>query len=149
LKEGLVSAPATDLGRATADLIDAFNGADWDRMRTHLADDVTYSETGTGRRIEGADAYLELCHGWRDAFPDVAGTITDSAGGDGVAVLEIRWQGTHTGPLMTPAGVLPPSGNRVEADASFWARYDGDRIRELHHHLDVLTLLQQVGALAG
>jgi hypothetical protein len=44
-----MSAPSTDLGRATADLIDAFNGADWDRMRSHLAADVAYSETGTGR----------------------------------------------------------------------------------------------------
>ena len=43
-----MSAPATDLGRATADLIDAFNVADWDRMRGHLADDVAYAETGTG-----------------------------------------------------------------------------------------------------
>src|ERR1041385_5920286 len=118
-------------------------------MRSHLANDVIYSETGTGRRIEGADAYLELCHGWRDAFPDVVGTITDSAGGDGVAVLEIRWQGTHTGPLQTPAGIMPATGKRVAADASFWARFEGDRMRELRHHLDVLTLLQHVGALGG
>jgi hypothetical protein len=37
----------------------------------------------------------------------------------------------------------------VAADASFWARYEGDRIQEVHHHLDVLALLQQVGALGG
>ena len=144
-----MSAPATDLGRATADLIDAFNVADWDRMRGHLSGDVAYSETGTGRHVEGADAYLDLCHGWREAFPDVVGTITDSAAGEGLAVLQIRWQGTHTGPLETPAGPVLPSGNRVMADASFWARFEGDRIHDMRHHLDVLTLLQQIGAMAG
>ena len=44
-----MSAPAVDLGRATAELIDAFNRADWDRMRASLAPDVHYTETGTGR----------------------------------------------------------------------------------------------------
>jgi steroid delta-isomerase-like uncharacterized protein len=144
-----MSAPATDLGRATADLIDAFNGAEWDRMRGHLAADVTYSETGTGRRVEGVDAYLDLCQGWREAFPDVVGTVTTAVAGDGVAVLEIRWQGTHAGPLETPAGTVPPSGNGVVVDASFWARFEADRIQEIRHHLDVLMLLQQIGALPG
>ena len=77
------------------------------------------------------------------------GTITDSAAAEGLAVLQIRWQGTHTGPLETPAGPVLPSGNRVMADASFWARFEGDRIHDMRHHLDVLTLLQQVGAMAG
>ena len=68
-----MSAQATELRRAT-DLIDAFNQADWDRLRGLLAPGVRYSETGTGRRVEGADAYLQLCQGWKEAFPDVAGT---------------------------------------------------------------------------
>jgi steroid delta-isomerase-like uncharacterized protein len=144
-----MSAPATDVGRATAALIDAFNRADWDGMRGALAPDIHYRETGTGRRVDGVDAYLELCQEWRNAFPDVVGTVANTATGDGLAVLEISWQGSHTGPLATPAGVLAPTGRRVAADASFWARYEGDRIQEVHHHLDVLALLQQVGALGG
>jgi steroid delta-isomerase-like uncharacterized protein len=142
-----MSAPAVDLGRATADLIEAFNRADWDSMRAHLTPDVHYEETGTGRRVDGADAYLELCQGWHDTFPDVVGTVRTAISGDGIAALEIRWEATHTGPLETPAGTLPPTGNRVSVDGSFWARYEGERIAEAHHHLDVLTLLQQVGAL--
>jgi hypothetical protein len=34
-------------------------------------------------------------------------------------------------------------------DASFWTRDEGDAIGEIHHHLDVLTMLQQMGALPG
>jgi hypothetical protein len=44
-----MSAPAAQL-RHTTDLIGAFNEADWDRLEQHLARDVRYSETGTGRR---------------------------------------------------------------------------------------------------
>jgi steroid delta-isomerase-like uncharacterized protein len=143
-----MSAQAAELRRAT-DLIDAFNRADWDRLRGVLAPDVRYSETGTGRQAEGADAYLQLCQGWKDAFSDAAGTVINAAGGEDVAVLEIRWEGTHTGPLETPAGAVPPSGNRISVDASFWTRDEGDAIGEIHHHLDVLTMLQQIGALPG
>jgi hypothetical protein len=46
-------------------LLEAFNAADWEGFRAGVADDVVYLEAGTGRRIEGADAYLELCRGWR------------------------------------------------------------------------------------
>jgi steroid delta-isomerase-like uncharacterized protein len=143
-----MSAPAAEIRRAT-DLIDAFNEADWDRLEEHLAHEVLYTETGTGRRVEGVAAYLQLCQGWKEAFPDATGTVTNAVAGDDIAVLEIRWDGTHTGPLETPAGPVRASGNRIAVDASFWARYEGDSIQEIHHHLDVLALLQQIGALTG
>ena len=143
-----MSAQAVALREAT-DLIDAFNEADWDRLQEHLAREVLYTETGTGRRVEGAAAYLQLCQGWKEAFPDATGTVTNAVAADETAVLEIRWDGTHTGPLDTQAGTVPPSGNRIAVDASFWALYTGDTIREIHHHLDVLALLQQIGALPG
>ena len=141
-----MSAPATDLGRATADLIDALTSP---TGAPPPCSPTTWLTPRPAGAVDGADAYLDLCHGWREAFPDVVGTITDSAAAEGLAVLQIRWQGTHTGPLETRAGPVLPSGNRVMADASFWARFEGDRIHDMRHHLDVLTLLQQVGAMAG
>jgi steroid delta-isomerase-like uncharacterized protein len=143
-----MSAPAAEL-RWTTDLIDAFNQADWDRLQEHLARAVRYTETGTGRQVEGVAAYLQLCQGWKEAFADATGTVTNAVAGDDIAALEIRWEGTHTGPLDTPAGTVPASGNRITVDASFWARYEGESIQEIHHHLDVLALLQQIGALPG
>jgi steroid delta-isomerase-like uncharacterized protein len=140
-----MSAPATEL--RTTDLIEAFNVADWDRLQDNLAGDVLYTETGTGRRVEGATAYVQLCQGWKEAFPDVTGTVTNAVARADLAVLEIRWEGTHSGPLETPAGTVPPSGNRIVVDSTFWTLYDGDRIQEIHHHLDVLAMLQQIGVL--
>jgi hypothetical protein len=59
-----------DIAGAAAELIDAFNEADWSRLRPLLASDLVYDETGTGRRVEGADAYVALLDGWKAAFPD-------------------------------------------------------------------------------
>jgi hypothetical protein len=51
--------------------------------------------------------------------------------------------------MQTPEGILEPSGARISVEASLWARFEGDKAREVHHYLDVLTLLQQIGAMPG
>ncbi len=129
------------------ELVEAFNAGDWDRFRATLTPDVVYEESGTGRRVEGAAGYIQLCQGWREAFPDGTGTLGwVAASGDTVAV-EVVWTGTHTGPLVGPAGTMPPSQRRIEVRATLWLRLEGGRAREVHHHLDMLTMLQQLGAI--
>jgi steroid delta-isomerase-like uncharacterized protein len=135
-----------DIAGAAAELIDAFNEADWSRLRPLLASDLVYDETGTGRRVEGADAYVALLDGWKAAFPDVAGTIRDAITSDNVVAQEIHWHGTQTGPLETPTGTVEASGKPVSVDASIWYRFQGEAISEIHHYLDVATLLEQIGA---
>jgi steroid delta-isomerase-like uncharacterized protein len=134
----------TDLTQAAAAFIDAFNRADWEAFRGSIAPDAVYTETGTGRRVAGADAYVELCQSWKAAFPDAVGTIRSSIASGDVVAQELVWDGTHTGALQTPAGVIEGTGNRISVDAATWIRYAGDRAQEIHHYLDVLTLLQQV-----
>jgi steroid delta-isomerase-like uncharacterized protein len=136
-----------DLLHASADLIDAFNEADWERFRGVLSSDTVYTETGTGRRVEGADAYVTLCQGWKVALPDVRGTIRGAIATEDQVAQEILWEGTHTGPMETPGGTLPPSGAQISVEASLWLRFHGDEAREVHHYLDVLSLLQQIGAI--
>jgi steroid delta-isomerase-like uncharacterized protein len=141
-----VGAGGVDPVRAAEELVEAFNAADWDRIRGRPASDAVYAETGTGRRVEGVDAYIELVQGWKEAFPDVRGTIRNAVGTDTTAAQEILWEGAHSGPLQTPAGVLEASGRSISVEASLWSRFEGDKAREVHHYLDVMTLLQQVGA---
>jgi ketosteroid isomerase-like protein len=142
-----MSAPGRDLRETTADLIDAFNRADWERFRSHLAPDIVYVETGTGRRLEGADAYVDACRAWRTALPDVHGTVLAELAGEDLVAQELQWTATHDGPLELPSGLLAATGRHADVRASFWARFDGDVVAEIHHHLDVLTLLGQLGAL--
>lgn len=128
-------------------LIEAFNAGDWDGFRATLAQDVVYEESGTGRRVEGADAYIDLCRGWREGFPDARGTVRWAAASDDTVALEMLWEGTHTGLLASPAGTMPPSHRRISVPATVWSRFVGDRAQEIHHHLDMLTMLTQLGAI--
>jgi hypothetical protein len=83
-----MKAQQSDSARIGADVVEAFNQSDWGRLRACLSDNVIYEETGTGRRVTGADEYVELCRGWKQAFADVAGTIQRSVANDDLAALE-------------------------------------------------------------
>lgn len=137
----------SDSARIATELIEAFNSNDWARMRSALADDVTYDEAGTGRHVEGADAYVELCQGWIVAFSDGRGTINAALAEAGLAVLDVTWQGTHDGELATAAGSVPATGRSMRAAASFWVHTRDGRATQIRHHLDVLTMLTQIGVV--
>jgi steroid delta-isomerase-like uncharacterized protein len=126
-------------------VLEAFNRADWRAFRDAITDDVVYVESGTGRRVEGADAYLALCEGWRQALPDVRGTVRRELEGDGVVAQEVAWVGTHDGPLPTPTGDIPATHRPIRVDATLWVELRGDAVCEVHHHLDVMALMAQIG----
>jgi steroid delta-isomerase-like uncharacterized protein len=138
---------SSDATAVAAELVEAFNVGDWERLRATLHSDVVYEETGTQRRVEGADAYVRLCQGWKEAFPDARGAVQATITSAQRAAQEVLWEGTHRGPLAVPAGSVPPTGKRISVRGSMWYTMSDGRAREIHHHLDVLTLLQQVGAM--
>src|SRR3954454_8804074 len=74
-EEATMSLTATDMTQVASELLTAFNDADWDRARPLIAPDLAYVENTNRRRVDGADAYLELLQGIRAAFPDFRATI--------------------------------------------------------------------------
>ena len=60
------------------ELIDAFNAGDTERFKKHVTADVVYDEVGTQRKMQGADAWVQAWEAWRQALPDVKGTITSA-----------------------------------------------------------------------
>jgi steroid delta-isomerase-like uncharacterized protein len=135
---------AVDVARES---IEAFNADDWDRFRAVHAEGVVEEEFGTQRRIEGIDALLESNQGWKRAFPDASGEVTNALETGDSAILEIRWSGTQSGPLEMPDGELPASNKRAEVHACQVFRVEGDRIAESRHYFDMATMLQQLGAM--
>ena len=132
--------------RATR-MLEAFNEGDWEAFRDQIADDVVYVESGTGRRIEGAESYIALCQGWRRALPDVRGVVLRELADRAVTAQEVAWSGTHDGPLPTPNGDIPATGRPVSLEATLWVEVRDDAVAEVHHHLDVMALMAQIEGL--
>ena len=68
---------------------------------------------------------------------------------EATVVQRLIWEGTHRGVLDTPLGPIQPSGNHVHVVGSAWSRFDGDTVREIHLHIDALSLREQIGATTG
>jgi steroid delta-isomerase-like uncharacterized protein len=136
-----------DVLRTAREAIEAFSQDDRERFRATMTADAVYDEKATGRRVEGVDQIVELSWGWRQAFPDVRGTVTGGLASGDTAALEIVWEGTQTGPLATPGGELPASGKRMRIQAVQVVQGSGGKLREVRHYFDLLTMLQQVGAM--
>ena len=129
-------------------LLNAFNKADWDVVRTHAAGDCHYSEMATGRVMNGTEAWIENSEGWRSAFPDATGTIVNRfAAGDKV-IEELVWSGTHTGNMMTPDGsVIPPTGKSQQTPAVMISTFKDGKMVAVNHYFDMMGMMAQLGLL--
>src|SRR5680860_1815131 len=73
-KEGFMSGHKLEV--LARESIDAFNRSDWEAILAMFAPGFIYEETGTGRRLEGAEATLSALQEWKSAFPDAVGDVT-------------------------------------------------------------------------
>jgi steroid delta-isomerase-like uncharacterized protein len=138
------------LTTAAKAMIESYNDRDWDRAKATMTPDFVYDEVATNRKVTGADAAIEAWKGWAQAFPDSKGTIHGiHAAENGTAVVEVTWKGTHQGPLQTPNGPIAASGKRIEVRGCAVLEVKGERVRVQRHYFDMVTLLQQIGAMAG
>jgi len=126
-------------------VIEAFNSDDWDAAR-ELIGDGTYNELGTQRSLAGADAIIEALQGWKAAMPDVTGTVTSAVESGQLVVLEVIWEGTQTGEMVTEQGTIPPSGKRQRTPSAFVFEFENGSLKESRNYFDLLTLLTQIGA---
>ena len=66
--------------------------------------------------------------------------------GDVVAI-ELSIRGTFPGPFETPAGVIQPTGAKLDIPAAdFWYVRDG-KVQEFNCHIGMTTMLAQMGVL--
>ena len=135
-----------DLVRLAKEAVEAFNKADWDRTSA-LQGGGVYNEVGTGRQLRGEAEIVPALKGWRRAMPDVKGTVTNAFASGSKAVLEVTWEGTQTGPMDGPGGTLPPSGKRQTTRAAWVFEFDGDKIKESRQYFDMMSFMQQIGAM--
>jgi steroid delta-isomerase-like uncharacterized protein len=136
-----------DVARET---IDCFNAGDWDRLRALHAPDCVEEEFSTERTLNGFDEMLDAAQGWKRAFPDGHGTVLGSCSDGPIAVLELEWEGTNTGPMDAPDGSQMPATGRhgVVKACQVFEVHDG-RVTSTRHYFNLLTIMNQLGVTPG
>jgi len=102
---------------------------------------------GVGQESYRGEQLGELPLSLAKLFPDVHRELHRvNVLGDTVAV-ELSIQGTFLGPLETPAGIVQPTGAKIDVPtADFWYLRDG-KIEMFNCYVMVSTMLAQMGVM--
>ena len=123
----------------------AYGEKDWDKVTAAVTPDFSYDEVASGRHPSGIDQVLEVWKGWGTAFPDSKATFHGAVVSGDTVILEVTWNGTQTGPMVTPNGEVPATGKTVSFRAiSVWEVKDG-KAASCRQYFDMNTLLSQLG----
>jgi steroid delta-isomerase-like uncharacterized protein len=118
-----------------------WNAGDLDLVDEFYADDYTLHDPAMP--VHGPESFKQYVAMYRSVFPDLRFTLEDMvAEGDRVA-WRITARGTHQGPLMG----IRPTGKQVAISAIIVSRFIGGRWAEDWVNMDMLGMLQQIGAI--
>ncbi|MFF0488733.1 ester cyclase [Nocardia sp. NPDC003482] len=97
--------------------------------------------------LAGIDALRGLIQAFITAFPDLRIERRNVWQDGDTAIAEITFSGTHTGPLATPAGEVPPTGRAVRFPlVDTFTMRDG-KVVEHRGYWDNAAFLTQLGLL--
>jgi ketosteroid isomerase-like protein len=81
------------------------------------------------------------------AFSDMHRELYDIYVIGDVVVVQLALQGTHDGALHLPVGMLPPTGNRMNAPCCDVFKLAGGKIRRFDCYPEGSVILEQLGVL--
>ena len=124
----------------------AYNRGRFEDLPEVLHEDFTiYGALGADGPLD-RDGYREGAEHLRAAFPDLELGPNEGVGrvfDDDTSAHRARFRGTHTGTLHG----IEPTGNAVDIDWPWVARWQNGKIIEKWDHPDVYGLLSQLGVV--
>lgn len=123
-------------------LFKAMMSKDYDTVRALFDPAVTFQTAfGAGTGPEGL---IELSETFHRAMPDLEHKMVDCVAADETVAWELEFSGTHTGPLATPGGTIPPTGRRLHFSSCDYIKLAGGRVVSFHLYMDSGALLAQL-----
>ncbi len=137
---------AADNAKLARDVYDLFNRMEFGPILEGATDDVQVDLVSFGMTFEGREGLLQFMKGFKDPFPDLEVTVTHQVASDDAVVNECTWHATHTGPLQSPGGEIPPTGSTVSGVrfCEVWTFRDG-KLARLVNYQDPSIWLRQLG----
>jgi predicted ester cyclase len=124
--------------------ITALNDRDIEAYLANQHPDVEFTLPG-GAVFNGRDAIRAATEALWVAFPDGALRFGDQVLTEDAAATEVFFTGTHTGPLITPDGEVPPTGRTVRTTTVSMLRFRDGLIVSERVIGDEMDLPRQLG----
>ena len=127
-------------------IVAALNAHDAAAYAAFYSSDAVVYTTASPEPVRGRAAIQQDIQQWFTAMPDMMLQLEELLVDGPTAVSRFQLVGTHTGPLATPSGELPPTGKRMSMPMAVFSREGQDGlIVEEHRFIDMLGFLQQLG----
>jgi steroid delta-isomerase-like uncharacterized protein len=136
----------SDIERFVEGGAQAINAGDWDAYGALFARDVVIRSPGAPEGTVGREARVAFGRAFAKAFPDARVEPVRAFTEGDLVCMEVRFRGTHDGPMITPGGEIAATGRVVEFPYCIVARFDGGEVAEMDEYFDQLAMLRQLGA---
>ncbi|MGR8922822.1 ester cyclase [Rhizobium leguminosarum] len=110
-----------------------------------IAPEAIFHVPGRQEPLRGPDGYLEIIGMMRGGFPDIQWTLEEIIAEDDKIAARFTMRGTHQGPFLG----VEPTGKSITVQAVNFYRLAEGKFVEERGQPDLLSLLQQIGAVAS
>jgi ketosteroid isomerase-like protein len=111
--------------------------------------DGVFVDESVGVTYPAPDDVAKPVENYGTAFSDMHRALYNVYVSGDVVVVELALQGTHDGPLWLPQGILPPTGNRMDAACCDVFRLKHGRIQVFDCYPSGTVILAQLGVLGN
>jgi len=122
----------------------AFNAHDLEAAARDAAADIVTTAPG-GIKLQGVQASKEYNQNWIKAFPDARVEAKNIIVQGKTAVVEGVFTGTHSGPLKTQVGEVPPTGRKLTGEFVQIFEVDRGVVKRNALIFDQVDLMTQLG----
>ena len=108
-----------------------------------ISPEAVFHVPGRPEPVRGPVGYREIIGMMREGFPDIQWTLEEMVAEGDMVAARFTMRGTHRGIFFG----VPPTGKTIKVQAMNFYRLSGGRLVEERGQPDLLSLLQQIGAV--
>ena len=131
----------------TQQLHQAWNENRYDDVLALCTDDMDTVSYSNGFVAKGKDNFRTFFLSFKTACPDIKIIHRNIFGGGDWVAVEFGATGTHTGPLMTPNGTVPPTGRAISLNVCEIHEWKNGKLTRIVNYQDAMSLMAQLGLL--
>ena len=128
-------------------LYEYYSQKDIETAATLVSDDFEWIVMPFGQTVTGREGFKQMFGGFGIPFPDSTIHVKNSVDGGDCVVMEYDFTGTHNGPLTTPAGEIPATGQAINIPGCEVYQIRNGKIVSLHTYFDAATMMMQIGLM--
>lgn len=127
---------------------DHFSKKELDEAAALIADQFQWTIVAFDMTMNGREGFNQGFMSFATAFPDSQIHHKNTVANGDQVVVEYDFVGTHTGPLATPTGPVPPTGKAVNIPGIEVYGLQNGKVISLRTYFDAATMLRQLGLLS-